>query len=120
MDYEVNRTCLTIFLPCELDHHAAEDIRKEADRIMMRENIRQVVFDFERTSFMDSSGVGVIMGRYRSLSMIGGSVTAIHVSERINRILTLSGLGRIMKIITDTPEAQENRQGGSTWTTQTK
>lgn len=108
MDYEVNRTCLTIFLPCELDHHASEEIRKEADQLMLRENIRTIVFDFERTSFMDSSGIGVIMGRYRNISMSGGSVTAIHVSDRINRILKLSGLYKIMKIITDAPVAQEN------------
>lgn len=106
MDYEVNRTCLTIFLPGELDHHASEEIRKEADQIMQRENIRSIVFDFERTSFMDSSGIGVIMGRYRNVSMIGGTVTAIHVSDRIDRILKLSGLYKIMKIITDVPTAQ--------------
>ena len=61
---EVKGSTLTVYVPEELDHHYAEQIRVESDRILARQNIRQIVFDFRRTAFMDSSGIGVIMGRY--------------------------------------------------------
>ena len=66
MRYQVQENCLTIYLPREVDHHNADEIRKEADAVISRNHIRYVIFDFDRTDFMDSSGIGIIMGR-RSL-----------------------------------------------------
>lgn len=91
-------TCLTVYLPRELDHHSAEGIIREADRALERENIHEIVFDFEDTEFMDSSGIGVIMGRYHNINLVGGSVSAIHVSERINKLLHLSGVYKLITI----------------------
>ena len=61
MEYQVQENCLTIYLPREVDHHNADEIRKEADAVISRNHIRYVIFDFDRTDFMDSSGIGVIM-----------------------------------------------------------
>ena len=47
---------------------------------------------------MDSSGIGVIMGRYRRIFMLGGEVCAVHVNERMRKILTMSGVTKIMQI----------------------
>ena len=94
MKYEVQENCLTIFLPGELDHHNAEEIRKRSDYLIDQNHIRYVIFDFTDTTFMDSSGIGVIMGRY----MLGGEVCAVHTSERMKKILTMSGVTRIMQI----------------------
>lgn len=98
MKYQVQENCLTIFLPEDVDHHNAEEIRREADRLIDREHIRYVIFDFADTGFMDSSGIGVIMGRYRKVYMMGGEVCAVHVSERMKKILTMSGVMKIMQI----------------------
>ena len=57
-----------------------------------------VIFDFTDTTFMDSSGIGVIMGRYKRIYMLGGEVCAVHTSERMKKILTMSGVTRIMQI----------------------
>ena len=65
MKYQVQENYLTIFLPGELDHHNAEEIRKESDHLIEHNHIRYVIFDFADTKFCDSSGIGVIMGRYR-------------------------------------------------------
>ena len=62
--YEAHGQTLVIHLPKELDHHNAEEIKREADRLLGTRNIRSIIFDFEKTSFMDSSGIGMIMGRY--------------------------------------------------------
>lgn len=51
-----------------------------------------MIFDFEQTDFMDSSGIGVIMGRYRTICLIGGEVWAVHTNSRIRKILTMSGV----------------------------
>ena len=98
MKYEVQENCLTIFLPKEVDHHNAEEIRKSADSVIEKNHIKYVIFDFKDTEFMDSSGIGVIMGRYKRIYMLGGEVCAVHTSERMKKILTMSGVTRIMQI----------------------
>ena len=65
----IQGTSLTVRLPEELDHPASDLIRKETDRIMGQTYIKTIIFDFEETTFMDSSGIGLIMGRYRALGM---------------------------------------------------
>ena len=70
MKYEVQENCLTIFLPKELDHHNAEEIRRKSDRLIEKHHIKCVIFDFGETQFMDSSGIGVIMGRYRMVHLL--------------------------------------------------
>ena len=98
MKYQVQENCLTIFLPEDVDHHNAEEIKREADRLIDREHIRYIIFDFGDTGFMDSSAIGVIMGRYKKVYMMGGEVWAVHTSERMRKILTMSGVMKIMQI----------------------
>ena len=98
MKYQVQENCLTIFLPSEIDHHNSEELRRESDNLIERNHIRYVIFDFKETDFMDSSGIGVIMGRYRRIFMLGGEVCAVHVNERMRKILTMSGVTKIMQI----------------------
>lgn len=96
--FETEGSCLTIRLPRELDHPVSDAIRRESDRIMGRQFIGTIVFDFTETVFMDSSGIGLIMGRYRALGMRGGCVRAVSVSSYIEKLLRLSGLHRYMEI----------------------
>ena len=98
LEYQIQENCLTIFLPKEVAHHNAEEVKKGADAIIEKEHIKYVIFDFANTEFMDSSGIGVIMGRYRMICLIGGEVWAVHTSARIKKILTMSGVTKIMQI----------------------
>lgn len=98
MEYQVQENCLTIFLPKEVDHHNAEEMRKKADALIEKNHIKYVIFDFGLTDFMDSSGIGVIMGRYKMIRLIGGEVWAVHTNARIKKILTMSGVTKIMQI----------------------
>jgi len=98
-DYQVIDNCLMVKLPEEVDHYGAADICEKSDRMLLCEDVAHVVFDFERTRFMDSSGIGIIMGRYRKISCFGGRVYAIHVNGQIRRILNLSGISRIVEIV---------------------
>mgnify|MGYP002621349342 FL=1 len=98
MKYQVQENSLTIFLPREVDHHVAEELKREVDEMIERNHIKIVIFDFQETDFMDSSGIGVIMGRYKNLYLMGGEVWAIHVNERMKRILSLSGVTKILHV----------------------
>ncbi|MCC8017694.1 MAG: anti-sigma factor antagonist [Clostridiales bacterium] len=95
-EYRINGMELSIVLPRELDHHVADGIRQEADLLVDTYNIRRVIFDFCRTEFMDSSGIGVILGRYRSMKFSGGQIRAVNVTSRSEQILKMSGLESII------------------------
>ncbi len=96
--FQINGTDLVVKVPRELDHHAAEKMNAGADRIVERKNIRRLIYDFGKTEFMDSSGVGAIMGRYRNISLIGGKVQVIHVNERLDKLFHLSGIDKVIEI----------------------
>ena len=98
MKYQVEENCLTIFLPGELDHNNAEEIRKGSDKLIEENHIKCVIFDFQETNFMDSSGIGVIMGRYKLVYLLGGEVWAVHANERMKKILTMSGVTKIIQM----------------------
>lgn len=89
---------LIVYVPKELDHHFAGEITEMVDKELKKGCIKQLVFDFSKTTFMDSSGIGMLMGRKRLLSYSGGTVSAIHVSDRILRIMQLSGIWKHMEI----------------------
>ena len=96
--FQIQGTCLTIVLPRELDHPQADRIREEADCLMERHYIKKIIFDFQDTVFMDSSGIGMIMGRYKALGLRGGSILAVHVNDRLKRLLKLSGVYRFITV----------------------
>lgn len=91
--------CLMVRLPEEIDHHKAGYICEMADWYIVKQNVEHVVFDFENTRFMDSSGIGIIMGRYKKITCFGGKVFVIHADRQIRRILFISGLDKILEIM---------------------
>jgi len=90
---------LCIRMPKEVDHHGAASIRECADRLILDDKVKNIVFDFENTTFMDSSGLGIIIGRYKKISCFGGKVYAINTSERIGRLLRASGMASVIEIL---------------------
>lgn len=100
----VEEGVLRIRVPAELDHHCAERICTRADELVRTKDIREIVFDFSRTTFCDSSGIGMLMGRYKMMQALGGEVRAVQVGERVARILMLSGVLKIIPV--------ERMQGG--------
>ncbi|MCI5919741.1 MAG: anti-sigma factor antagonist [Roseburia sp.] len=96
--YELKGGNLTIRMPKELDHHCASQIQVEADLLLQSYLVKRLVFDFSETEFMDSSGIGVIIGRYQNLRYAGGEVVASHLNARMSKIFVISGLHKIVKI----------------------
>lgn len=95
--FEVVGKCLIIRLNQELDHHIALMLREKADKLIERGNVKNIVFDFEKSNFMDSSGIGVIMGRYKKVIFTGGKVSVTNVNSVVDRIFRLSGLYKIIE-----------------------
>ena len=75
-NYKVIEDCLCIRMPEEVDHHRSEEICKNADHFVLESQVANVVFDFEDTRFMDSSGIGIIIGRYKLISCLEESICA--------------------------------------------
>ncbi|SES64524.1 anti-sigma F factor antagonist [[Clostridium] polysaccharolyticum] len=95
--YRVKEHCLIVELKSDLDHHVSIQVKEHSDRIIQTENIRHVIFDFSNTSFMDSSGIGVIMGRYKQVKFTGGSLAVTGITPPVDRILKISGLYKIIQ-----------------------
>lgn len=98
-EYAIIDNYLCIKMPIEVDHHRAAGIRECADRLILNDKVKNIVFDFEDTSFMDSSGLGIIIGRYRKISCFGGKVYAVNANERITRLLKTSGMASIIEVL---------------------
>ena len=89
---------LVVQIPKEVDHCFADSVRDEIDRRLQTEDIESLEFDFRNTEFMDSSGIGLLMGRYKLMRALAGSVRITHAGERIRKILVLSGIHKIIQI----------------------
>ena len=94
----VENQVLYVNLNGELDHHTSDQLRSRLNTVMGESQIKHIVFNLKHLDFMDSSGIGVIMGRYRKVYMLGGEICAVHVGERMKKILTMSGVTKIMQI----------------------
>lgn len=82
----------------ELDMSSAEQFKKTIINGLEKSGCRMLYFDFEKISFIDSSGLGVLLGRYRELVPIGGKIIITHANAQVYRLLYASGLHRIMEI----------------------
>ena len=89
---------LTFELTEEIDHHTTEKIRRRADYEIQRYMPKKALFDFNNVSFMDSSGIGMVVGRYKLLAMLGGSLELANVNSSLERVFEMSGVSKIIPI----------------------
>lgn len=89
----------------ELDHHISNELREEIDSILIAKPIKNIIFDFKNIIFMDSSGIGVIIGRYKKISGDGGKVSVVNVNARVKKIFDLSGMNKIIDVYDTCEEA---------------
>ena len=94
--YKVQGEMLKIKLPKEVDHCNSVEIRKEVDKYIYSGEVKNVEFDFSNTNFMDSSGIGMIMGRYKLVKPLGGKIILTSVRGNVERIINVSGLSRLL------------------------
>lgn len=96
---------LIVRLAGELDHYCAQSVRRELDALIADRGIRTLVLDFTTLQFMDSSGIGVILGRYRQMRDRGGQVGVVRMNHHIARIFHMSGMDRVIRQLDKPQEA---------------
>lgn len=80
----------------ELDHHSAEEVRIKIDDELEKENLKKLILDFDNVTFMDSSGIGVVIGRYKKIKEKNGAIGVVNVKGSVNRVFQLSGMFKII------------------------
>ncbi len=103
----VMRRTLIVSIEGELDHHMAVKVREEIDRAIQKNPVKNLIFDFKDLNFMDSSGVGVVIGRYKQIQKLNGMTSLVHVNPQVMRIIEISGLHKIIPIFKNIEDALE-------------
>ena len=89
---------VTAYLSGELDHHSAKEMREAVDNAVELHMPSKLVLDFKGISFMDSSGIGLVMGRYRMLAKTGAQLYITGASPQIYKVMKLAGIERLAKL----------------------
>ena len=92
MIFDIKGNVLVAEMFGELDHHAAQKVRADIDNTMETYGATELLFDFTKVTFMDSAGIGVILGRYRKLSVAGGKAAITGCSQTMRSILNMAGV----------------------------
>lgn len=109
---DVSPQVMTVWLSGELDHHAARSLREQVDTAIEGSVAKILRLDFSGVTFMDSSGIGLIMGRYRLMTARGGRLMVVGASERLLRVMKLAGLEKlpVWEQTAQTPVSETNRR----------
>lgn len=96
--YNNNDKVLKLKITEEIDHHTTEKIRRKADYEIQRHMPKKVIFDFNNVSFMDSAGIGLVVGRYKLINALGGNLEMENVKPGLERVFRMSGILKIIPI----------------------
>lgn len=105
IDFEITDSILIVKMTGEIDHHKSADIRGEIDGAYTAFSCTHLVLDFSKVSFVDSSGIGVIMGRYNKVKEKGGKLVICGCSDSMRNILFMAGIFTIVDEVNDAPAA---------------
>lgn len=83
---------ITAFVQGDIDHHTAKEVREQIDEYIQENQVRLLKLDFSQVQFMDSSGIGLIMGRHKIMKMLNGEVKVINIPDHLKRLIKISGL----------------------------
>lgn len=97
LTHEKRRGTVTVRLSGDLDHNTAAQIREELDRLIEDPGVKRLIFDLSGLGFMDSSGIGMMIGRYKIMNRRGGSMAVRSGGGQVDRLMELSGLYQIIE-----------------------
>ena len=98
LQMERHRRALIVRLAGELDHHASDEVRTRIDEAIVRGDVTYLILSLKDLTFMDSSGIGVILGRYKHITGKGGKMVVCDVTKPVQRLFEMSGLFKIVSI----------------------
>ena len=91
---------VTAIISGDIDHHSAKSIREEIDYAVFEKSPKTLVLDFSQVGFMDSSGIGLVIGRFKSMQEINGKLIVQNPPYHIKKVMKLAGIDKIAKITT--------------------
>jgi len=94
--YKVIGRTLVYEMAGELDHKSSTQLRRNMDRIIEKGGITNLIMDMKDVTLMDSSGLGLIMGRYRVLRQKGGTLKVVNAGRAVKRVLALAGIDKLV------------------------
>lgn len=109
--FQKKNTTLIVALNGEIDHHSAGMLRQKIETELMKMNGRNIIFNFSSVDFMDSSGIGMVIGRYKYTAGLGGKTAIVCTNEKINDIFKLSGICQIVTVFATVQEALDKIEG---------
>ncbi len=112
-DSEYTGTVLKIKLRGEIDHHSAVAIRSTVDDMIKNKRPHELIIDMSAVDFMDSSGLGLIMGRYALMKELGGQTFVKDPGPGTEKIMKLAGMERIIKILRSSPASRQAEPTGA-------
>lgn len=98
LPYKVDGVKLVYQMPKEVDHHVAKDMCQELDMLVESYRIKELMLDFSATEFMDSSGIGVVIGRSKNMGFYGGILSACNIGKRVDTIFRSAGLYKVIRV----------------------
>ncbi len=96
--FEIDKDVLIVKVGREVDHHNAEILRNNVEKKFKENDLKNIVFDFSKTIFMDSSGIGMCIGRYKLAKSVGGNFAVCNIGIEIRRIFDMAGLSKVFYI----------------------
>lgn len=99
VEIQIRDADVRAFLSGEIDHHSAVEIREKIDESVIQSGAEQLILDFARVTFMDSSGIGLVMGRFRLMQESGGRVMLQNLPAPIKKVMKLAGLDKLAEFI---------------------
>jgi stage II sporulation protein AA (anti-sigma F factor antagonist) len=98
IELEPNRKTLIVRLKGELDHHTAEAVKQRMESAIEQNQLKHIILSLKDLNFMDSSGLGVILGRYKQITAKGGKMVVCDINPAVYRLFEMSGLFKIVSI----------------------
>ena len=98
VEFKASDNALTVKIRGEIDAESVAALRRKIDVEYDCNAVKNMIFDLKEVGFMDSSGIGMIIGRYKRVSALGGVIKIKNANNTVKRIIELSGLGRIVRL----------------------
>ncbi len=108
-DLSVSGEMLTAYLDGEIDHHSVKPVREQIDAAIEQYEPKALALDFGKVSFMDSSGIGLVMGRFRNLQRYGSQLYIFNPNAYIGKVMRLAGMDKLAKIQNDRSGKKEKK-----------
>ena len=108
VSFEEKDKLLNLEIDEEIDHHRSENLRRSIDYEIQRCNPKTVILDFNNVYFMDSAGIGMVIGRYKTATMMGATLEMKNVRKNIRRIFEMTGVLKIIPIINEGEEDEKS------------